>query len=152
MRGGVGSVYSRGRSQRYDICSGGSHSDTGLADMAERSRFLGVLPHQEYCRERRGKLRIQGPIPARVRGIDAGGKSFDIAAKLDNLSAGGLHVRLERRIKSAARLFFLIRIPAQHDADAPGLLVAARGVARRVETGINGKCGLGVEFQRYRQL
>lgn len=115
-------------------------------------RFEAASGIHEKQTERRGKLRIQGPIPARVRGIDAGGERFDIETSLDNLSAGGLHVCLERRIENAARLLFIVRLPAYPGADAPGMVVAAQARARRVEPVTNGSCGIAVQFKRYRQL
>ncbi len=120
--------------------------------MATRNDSPAFFSTPGTLHERRTKLRIKGPIPARVRGVDAWGRSFDAEVALDDLSAGGLHVNLERRIKRTAKLFFILRIPAHHSAATPGLLVAARGVARRIEPGSNGTCGLGVEFKRYRQI
>jgi len=84
--------------------------------------------------------------------VDVSGRLFDISASLDNLSAGGLHMHLECQVKRAARLFFIIRLPAYPGADATGMLVAARGVAQRIDPGTNGSCDIGVEFRRYRQL
>ena len=120
--------------------------------MSERNESSAVSPSQEYQLERRSKLRVQGPIPARVRGVDDNGKPFDIVASLDDLSAGGLHMLLECRVEDAARLFFIIRIPARPGADATGMIVAARGVARRIEPRRDGSCAVGVEFRRYRQI
>jgi hypothetical protein len=84
--------------------------------------------------------------------VDISGTPFDISASLDNLCAGGLHMRLERRINPPARLFFIIHLPAHPGADGPGMLVAARGVARRIDPEMNDSCDIGVEFRRYRQL
>jgi|WetSurMetagenome_2_1015567.scaffolds.fasta_scaffold77679_1 hypothetical protein len=120
--------------------------------MIERSEPSANSQSQQRHFERRHKPRIKGPIPARVRGVDISGKPFDIAASLDNLGAGGLHMRLERSVHRAARLFFVIHLPAHPGADGTGMLVAARGVARRIDPGTNDSCDIGVEFRRYRPL
>jgi hypothetical protein len=44
--------------------------------------------------ERRRHPRLSEPFPARVRHVDASGQAFESATALDNLSAGGLDVRL----------------------------------------------------------
>jgi hypothetical protein len=61
-------------------------------------------------------------------------------------------MRLERRINGAARLFFIIHLPAHPGADSAGMLVAAQGVARRIDPEMNDSCDIGVEFRRYRPL
>lgn len=101
-------------------------------------------------RERRRKIRVEGPIPVRVRGTDIHGIRFDNEASLDNLSTGGLYVRLKQRMDATSKLFFLIRVPPYPGATAPGMRVAARGTVRRVELQSDGSSGLAVVFTRYR--
>lgn len=102
--------------------------------------------------ERRGKFRIQRPFPASVTGVDCNGGSFAVETELDNLSSGGLYVRLNRRVPMAAELSFVVRFPSAPDADGTGMHIAACGIVRRVDPGPGGTCGLGVEFTRYHIL
>lgn len=102
--------------------------------------------------DRRRRPRIEGPFSARARGIDSNGAEFDIETALDNLSAGGLHVRLMRPVSRQTKLFFIIQLPAAPGAGKPGMRVATHGVVRRVERLADGSCGLGVEFKKYREL
>ncbi len=94
--------------------------------------------------QRRRKPRIDLPIPATLRGSDTSGKPFDIEAALDNLSVGGFHVRLERRLELATSLFALIRIA--------GMEIEATGVVRWVKSKPDGSFGHGVAFEGYRIL
>jgi len=94
--------------------------------------------------ERRSKSRIEGPIPATLRGSDTSGESFEIETMVDNLSVGGFHVSLERRLAVAASLFALIRFT--------GMKIEANGVVKRVEPQRDGLFGLGVAFESYRVL
>src|SRR5262245_29330904 len=58
--------------------------------------------------ERRRHPRLRKPFPATVRGVDAYGESFEADTVLDNLSAGGLYLRLGRCVKQKTKLFVII--------------------------------------------
>lgn len=60
--------------------------------------------------DRRRHPRLRVPFPAMLRGKDASGESFEVDAVLDNISAGGLYVRLGRCVKRGARLFAVVRL------------------------------------------
>jgi hypothetical protein len=83
---------------------------------------------------RRHAERLYGSCQAIVRGVDAQGQSFTEATTLENVSAGGLYVRLQRSVSPGTRLFvvFAFSSVALQDAQAPR--VAARGQVCRVET------------------
>ena len=100
-------------------------------------------------RERRGRPRIERPFPVTVRGVDAMGEPLDIDTVLDNMSVGGLYVRLPRRIEPGAQLAVGIRVSVPWEEGA-GARVATRGVVLRVESKSDGDHGLAVEFTRYR--
>ena len=100
-------------------------------------------------RERRERPRIEQPFPATVRGVDATGEPLDIDAVLDNMSTGGLYVRIPRPIEPGMQLTFGIRV-AVSGAQEPAARIAARGVVRRVDLTIRGERGLAVEFTRHR--
>ena len=60
--------------------------------------------------DRRRHMRLYEPFPAIVRGVDANGESFEVNTVLDNISAGGLYVRLGRCVKRGTRFFVLVRL------------------------------------------
>src|SRR5207247_8661738 len=102
--------------------------------------------------ERRRKPRIHEPFPARVRGIDWRGDPFEVEAVLDNLSAGGLYVRLKRRTEDGAKLFVLFRLATRLAPDAKGLRVAARSRVLRSEPLPDGAFGIAVVFEHHHYL
>jgi hypothetical protein len=101
--------------------------------------------------ERRGRLRISGPYPARARGRDAGGKRFDEDTFVDNLSARGLYLRLERAVEQGAKLFLVVQLATGPD-DLPPPRVAIRGSVARVDQRPEGGHGLAVIISGHRFL
>ena len=47
----------------------------------------------------RTKPRINASFTAKVRGVDARGKAFEVDVVVENLSAGGLYVRLPHQLR-----------------------------------------------------
>ena len=107
------------------------------------------VPGLTDFRERRAGARVQLPFPVTVRGIDAIGEPLDIDTVLDNVSRGGLYVRIPRRIEPGAQLAVGIRVSGPCE-EGPAARVATRGVVLRVESKPDGDHGLAVEFTRYR--
>lgn len=99
--------------------------------------------------ERRKKLRIAGPHPAWVRGVDASGQVFEGCAVFDNFSAGGFYLRLRKRVEPGAKLFAVVRLGVDL---LSGVCVAIRGVVLRVEQLADGTRGIAVALRRYRFL
>jgi hypothetical protein len=102
--------------------------------------------------ERRRTLRIPAPCDARVRGVDARGLAFEEDALIDNLSAGGLYLRLGRRVERGERLFIIFRLSAINRERALVTRVAVRGVVMRFEPQPDGSCGVGVALTNHRFL
>ena len=102
--------------------------------------------------ERRSKPRIKGSFPAVVHGVDAGNETFQIETTIDNLSAGGLYLRLRQRLEPGTTLFFVTSLstPGRVNASAPRL--ALHGVVLRAELTHGGKCGVAVALSNYRFL
>jgi hypothetical protein len=111
----------------------------------ERLRGLSDLRGQE----RRASPRTDTSFPATVRGVDATGDILDVETVLDNLSGGGLYVRLQQRVAQGAHLAVGIRLS---EAGVPGRAarVAARGVVLRVEPAPDGRFGLAIRFTKSR--
>ena len=103
-----------------------------------------------HLAERRAKPRIRAPFPVMVRGVDAKGVAFEVNTILDNLSAGGLYLRLARRVEPGAEVSMEIRLST---APTDGALRAVtRGVVLRVEPNLGGACGAAVRFTRHQLL
>ena len=97
--------------------------------------------------DRRRKPRIVGEFPATVRGLDVNGQYFEEASRLDNLSAGGLFLKLPRNIEPGTSIFVVFPFPTATATKAPPPRVAVRGTVRRVVPQPDGTRGVGVSFQ-----
>ena len=106
-----------------------------------------MFPHDV---ERRRALRVDLPFLATVRGIDATGERFTLNTQLDNLSACGLYLRLQRPVEPGAHLFLVVRLSTVLVNAGPR--VALRGTVLRTEAYDDGRCGVAVAFDRHRFL
>ena len=113
---------------------------------------LGSLSAGYRVADRRRKPRTHEPFGARVRGIDGRGDPFDLEAALDNLSAGGLYMRLKRHVEEGLPIFIFLQLATRLMPGSKGLRVAAHGRVLRSEPGPDGSCGIAVVFERYRHL
>ncbi len=102
--------------------------------------------------ERRRHARLYEPFPVLVRSEDASRQAFESNTVLDNLSAGGLYVRLKWRVEPDARLFAVVRITPALDPTGGGPCVAVHGRVVRVESQPYGQWGVGVQFTHHRFL
>lgn len=100
--------------------------------------------------ERRASPRIETPFPAAVRSIDIDYQPFEAYAVLDNLSSGGLYLRLARRVQQGVRLFVLIRLSIALDADRSTAGIALHGAALRVEPRPGGIFGTAISLGHHR--
>lgn len=103
---------------------------------------------------RRHSERLYGSCQAIVRGVDSRGETFTEATTLENVSAGGLYLKLPYKIESGAHLFvvFAFSTVALQDVQAPR--VAVRGQVCRVEA-LGGESGvdisgIGLQFNKHR--
>lgn len=103
-------------------------------------------------KERRRGPRISFPFPARVRGTDASGKPFRLDTLIENLSAEGLYLKMNRGIMSGTELTIAIRLSAASVELMNSTSVATRGVVLRTELQPDGTCGVAVRFTRHRLL
>ncbi len=100
-------------------------------------------------RERRAGVRVELRFPVTVRGVDAVGEPLDIDTVLDNVSRGGLYLRLPRRVELGAQLTVGIRVSERWE-EKPAARIATRGVVLRVESKPGGEHGMAVAFRRHR--
>jgi hypothetical protein len=100
-------------------------------------------------RERRANPRTETSFVVTVRGTDAEGHLMNIDTWLDNLSGGGMYVRLPRRVTPGARRAVGIRFS---EAGTSGRVprVAGRSVALRVEPTSDGRFGVALAFTKTR--
>ncbi len=118
----------------------------------EQSELSSGSHFSELAYERRRKARTQAPIPAKVHGVDSAGKAFDLDTNLDNLSAGGLYVRVTAHVEERSPLSVSFFLPSVPGRESNGTHWEAMGVIRRVEPQEDGSNGLGIEFTSYRQI
>ena len=64
-------------------------------------------------KERRRHIRLCASFPVMVRGQDTSGESFEVNTVLENISAGGLYVRLGRCVKQGTKLFAVVRLSTE---------------------------------------
>ena len=116
---------------------------------ANRGPNSAVSPHY-VSPERRTSSRIETPFPALVRSVDVDDQPFKEYAVLDNLSSGGLYLRLARQIQPGTRLFVLIRLSIAPDDDSSTACIALHGVVLRVEPRPGGVFGTAISLAHYR--
>jgi len=95
--------------------------------------------------ERRASTRLYGSYPARVRGRDQAATRFESTTLVDNISAGGLFLQLNRPLWIGARLFVVVSVLGRTS-------VAALGTVVRTEPRAQGLNGVAVRFYRSRVL
>jgi c-di-GMP-binding flagellar brake protein YcgR len=103
---------------------------------------------QRMMKERRSSARIDAPYPARLRGVDVNDQPFKEETVLQNLSAGGLYLRLKRMVREGAQVSLAVRLSTAESRDSPVLRLGARGTVLRVEPQADGSYGIAVEFLR----
>ena len=102
--------------------------------------------------EDRTKPRIFDPFPVTVKGVDANGETFEFETVIDNLSSGGLYLRLTRCVDPGVELRLVIRLSTAPTDDRTAWSVVATGVVLRAEPKPGGTCGVAVGFTRHHFL
>ena len=102
--------------------------------------------------ERRHTPRIAESFPVKVRAVDDSGHRFDAETVVDNISAGGVYLRLAEVLREGDELFMMVRMSlSEGDSGIEiGARVAAKGTVRRVDTQPDGKLGLAISFKQHR--
>ena len=97
--------------------------------------------------DRRKKARVVVPFRATVQGRDAAGVPFEASTVADNLSAGGLYLRIMWEVMEGANL--LINLSLAGEAGPPeshGLSLEVYGRVIRVDPMSGGAFGVAVTF------
>ena len=100
--------------------------------------------------ERRKKPRIYTPFHARVSGVNSSGQAFEASTVLDNMSSGGLYLRVEHDVAQGSQVAVTIRLSTKHIDLVPVANVAVKGVVLRNEEQTNGTYGLGISINSRR--
>ena len=99
-------------------------------------------------KERRSSARIDAAYPARLRGVDVNDQPFKEETVLQNVSAGGLYVRLKRMVHEGSQVSLAVRLSTAESTDGAVLRLGVRGTVLRVEPQRDGSYGVAVEFLR----
>jgi hypothetical protein len=97
-------------------------------------------------------LWVAAPFMATVRGVDASGDRFEVAAVLETLGTNGLDMRLWRPVGLGARLFAVVRLSTKPDIGAPALRIAVRGRVASASQQHDEWYRVALVFERYRFL
>jgi hypothetical protein len=100
----------------------------------------------------RSKPRIYDPFPVTVKGVDADGETFEFETVIDNISAGGVYLRLTRCVDPGVKLLLVIRLSTAPTDDATAHCVVTTGVVLRAEPKPGGACGVAVAFMHHHFL
>jgi hypothetical protein len=100
-------------------------------------------------RERRVNPRTYTSFTVTVRGVDAYGERLDVHTTLDNVSGGGMYVRLPTRVERGDLLALGIRF-SETGSSGRAARVAARGVVLRVDAAPDGAFGVAIAFTKTR--
>lgn len=100
--------------------------------------------------ERRKKPRIYTPFHARVSGVNARGEAFEASTVLDNMSSGGLYLRVEQDVTQGTPIVVTIRLSTKRIDLVPVANVAVKGIVLRNEEQMNGTYGLGISIHSRR--
>jgi hypothetical protein len=109
------------------------------------------VPNPPNQRVFRRHERIYEPLPVMVSSVDPSSEAFEVHTVLDNFSASGLYVWLERRVEPGTKLFAIVRLSTS-SPETPAPCVAVQGLVLRAEPRPNGTWGAAMRFIRYRFL
>ena len=98
------------------------------------------------------ELRLYGPFSAKVRGVNMNGRVFKVDAEVEDISSGGVYLRLKRPVEVGASLLVIIRFSKAWTDEVRVPTVAVRGTVLRVEPEPEGGWGVVVAITRNRFL
>ena len=111
-----------------------------------------VISSSILVEERRIKIRVAGPLPAKVRMRGRGGEVLKAESVAENISTGGFYLRLGQWVEPGTELFAVIQFSKGLRRAGRVAQVAARGVVLRAEPAPGGDYGVAVAIKRHRFL
>jgi PilZ domain len=100
--------------------------------------------------ERRNTPRICEPFPASAKGFDQAGMPYDTKTVLDNISAGGLYLRLWSALTIGAAVSVVFRLSSGGKEHTESPAVSVTGKVLRVEQKPGDTYGVAVAIVQYR--
>jgi len=100
----------------------------------------------DTARERRTAPRIQTPLQAIVRTVEAHDQQFEETVVLENLSSRGLYLQLSRQLAPGTRLSVLLRFSLAPTGDATVAWMELRGIVLRSEPRPHDRFGTALRF------
>lgn len=102
--------------------------------------------------ERRRTPRLVASFPAAIVGSGVAGGAFEVSTALDNISVGGLYLRLGRRVEPGSTLLIVVHLCAAGRETRDTARVAIDGLVLRSESRPGGRCGLAIKITNHRFL
>jgi PilZ domain len=96
--------------------------------------------------DRRRAERILIPFPAVVEGVDHSGAGFKVNTVLDNLSKGGLYLRMIPSVDVGTKLNVIFRLSASVETEASSTKIEIKGEVMRVDRKEGGACGVALKY------
>ncbi|MBC7932248.1 MAG: PilZ domain-containing protein [Rubrivivax sp.] len=96
--------------------------------------------------ERRRAERIFNPFPAVVEGVDSNGEGFKVNTVLDNLSKGGLYLRMVPCVDVGASISVIFRLSGSVETESVAPKVAIKGEVMRIDKKEGGACGVALKY------
>jgi len=133
---------------RYLSCAQGDDQNPKAESFISMQELLANMTFNPgaHARERRRHPRIDEALPVKVSGVDEDGQTFEAATVIDNISAGGLYMRLARCLAPGTQLFVTVRFTADPSSEAPPLRLFATGEILRAAMLPDGTCGVALMF------
>jgi PilZ domain len=122
-----------------------------IPDASAETTLMPSQVHLEASSERRRKPRINTPFPARVKGVDVDGRSFEVNTILDNLSSDGCYLRIMPCVAPGMLIEVVFRLLATLD-DVQPRAINVRGTVLRADERPGGACGVAMLFNTQRFL
>ena len=98
----------------------------------------------------RDKPRIKVSFPARLRTVETAGEVLEMDGQVENVSSGGLYLRLPRSLGQTTKVNVVFRFSHGSDEPTPAPRVAVRGTVLRTDELPDGSCGIALAFRRYK--
>lgn len=102
--------------------------------------------------ERRCTPRLVASFPAAIVGAGAADGVFKVSTELDNISAGGLYLKVGRRVERGATLLVVVHLCAAGRETHDTARVAIDGLVLRSDAHAGGYCGLAIKITNHRFL
>lgn len=96
--------------------------------------------------EHRRKPRLAEPLRAIVHGVGSSGQAFMAESVLDDISAGGLYLRLAQAVEVGMELVIISKLATSPDENSSGPLVVISGTVTRAQFTPDDLCGVAVEI------